>query len=46
MRSSIGTPHIGRSGFGSTSVSGRSRVPNPAASTTALFTSCTFIRAS
>ena len=46
MRSSIGTPHIGRSGLGSTSVSGRRRVPNPAASTTAFLTSRAFMRAS
>ena len=38
MRSSIGTPHTGRSGFGRTSVSGRRRVPSPAASTTAFLT--------
>ncbi len=38
MRSTIGTPHTGMSGFGVAQVNGRSRVPSPAARTTALRT--------
>jgi hypothetical protein len=38
MRDSIGSPQTGSSGLGTAHVSGRSRVPNPAANTMAFLT--------